>query len=387
MLNFEYWNPTKILFGKGQIASISREIPAGTKVLMTYGGGSIRANGVYDQVKAALAHCTVIEFGGIQPNPEYRTLMEAVKLARAEKAGFLLAVGGGSVLDGTKFIAAAIPFEGEPWDIVRKNAEVKSAVPLASVLTLPATGSEANPFAVISRSETGEKLAFSSPHVYPRFSVLDPETTFSLPPRQIANGIVDAFVHTLEQYLTFPARAELNDRFAEAILQTLVEIGPKTLANPQDYDARATFVWTATMALNGLIGCGVPQDWATHMIGHELTALYGIDHARTLAVVAPHLYRVLRRDKAAKLLQYGERVWGIREGAEEERIEAAIRRTEEFFESLGVPTLLARYEGVRPETPKEVASRLERRGMTKLGERGAVAPAVVEEILSRSLAA
>jgi len=387
MLNFEYWNPTKILFGKGQIASISREIPAGTKVLMTYGGGSIRANGVYDQVKAALAHCTVIEFGGIQPNPEYRTLMEAVKLARAEKAGFLLAVGGGSVLDGTKFIAAAIPFEGEPWDIVQKNAEVKSAVPLASVLTLPATGSEANPFAVISRSETCEKLAFSSPHVYPRFSVLDPETTFSLPPRQIANGIVDAFVHTLEQYLTFPARAELNDRFAEAILQTLVEIGPKTLANPQDYDARATFVWTATMALNGLIGCGVPQDWATHMIGHELTALYGIDHARTLAVVAPHLYRVLRRDKAAKLLQYGERVWGIREGAEEERIEAAIRRTEEFFESLGVPTRLARYEGVRPETPKEVASRLERRGMTKLGERGAVAPAAVEEILSRSLAA
>jgi NADP-dependent alcohol dehydrogenase len=387
MLNFEYWNPTKILFGKGQIASISLEIPAGTKVLMTYGGGSIRANGVYDQVKAALAHCTVIEFGGIQPNPEYRTLMEAVKLARAEKAGFLLAVGGGSVLDGTKFIAAAIPFEGEPWDIVQKNAEVKSAVPLASVLTLPATGSEANPFAVISRSETGEKLAFSSPHVYPRFSVLDPETTFSLPPRQIANGIVDAFVHTLEQYLTFPARAELNDRFAEAILQTLVEIGPKTLANPQDYDARATFVWTATMALNGLIGCGVPQDWATHMIGHELTALYGIDHARTLAVVAPHLYRVLRRDKAAKLLQYGERVWGIREGSEEERIEAAIRRTEEFFESLGVPTRLARYEGVRPETPKEVASRLERRGMTKLGERGAVAPAVVEEILSRSLAA
>ena len=387
MLNFEYWNPTKILFGKGQIASISREIPAGTKVLMTYGGGSIRANGVYDQVKAALGHCAVVEFGGIQPNPEYRTLMEAVKLARAEKAGFLLAVGGGSVLDGTKFIAAAIPFDGEPWDIVQKHAEVKSAVPLGSVLTLPATGSEANPFAVISRSETGEKLAFSSPHVYPKFSVLDPETTFSLPTRQIANGIVDAYVHTLEQYLTFPAHAELNDRFAESILQTLIEIGPKTLANPRDYDARATFVWTATMALNGLIGCGVPQDWATHMIGHELTALYGIDHARTLAVVAPHLYRVLRRDKAAKLLQYGERVWGIRDGAEEDRIEAAIRRTEEFFESLGVPTRLSRYEGVRPETPREVAERLKQRGMEKLGERGAVAPAVVEEILSRSLAA
>lgn len=387
MENFVFWNPTKILFGKGQIAAIRNEIPAGTRVLMTYGGGSIRANGVYDQVMAALKHCHVLEFGGIQPNPEYETLMKAVRLARAERAEFLLAVGGGSVLDGTKFIAAAIPFEGEPWDILQKHAEVKSALPLASVLTLPATGSEANPYAVISRAETGEKLAFSSPHVYPRFSVLDPETTFTLPPRQVANGIVDAYVHVLEQYLTYPAKAELNDRFAESILQTLIEVGPKTLAHPADYDARATFVWTTTMALNGLIGCGVPQDWATHMIGHELTALYGIDHARTLAVVAPHLYRVMRRDKAAKLLQYGERVWGIRLGSEEERIEAAIRRTEEFFESLGVPTRLARYEGVKPETPRLVAERLERRGMAKLGERGAVAPPVVEEILRRSLAA
>lgn len=387
MENFAFWNPTKILFGKGQIAAISGEIPAGTKVMVTYGGGSIRSNGVYDQVMAALKQCRVVEFGGIQPNPEYETLMQAVRLARAEKAEFLLAVGGGSVLDGTKFIAAAIPFEGEPWDIVQKHAEVKSAVPLGSVLTLPATGSEANPYAVISRAETGEKLAFSSPHVYPKFSVLDPETTFTLPPRQVANGIVDAYVHVMEQYLTYPAKAELNDRFAESILQTLIEVGPKTLARPTDYDVRATFVWAATMALNGLIGCGVPQDWATHMIGHELTALYGIDHARTLAVVAPHLYRVMKQDKAAKLLQYGERVWGIREGSEEERIEAAIRRTEEFFESLGVPTRLARYEGVKPETPRLVAERLERRGMAKLGERGAVAPAVVEQILERSLAA
>jgi NADP-dependent alcohol dehydrogenase len=217
--------------------------------------------------------------------------------------------------------------------------------------------------------------------------VLDPETTFSLPPRQVANGIVDAYVHTMEQYLTFPAHAELNDRFAEAILQTLIEVGPKTLAQPTDYDARAAFVWTATMALNGLIGCGVPQDWATHMIGHELTALYGIDHARTLAVVAPHLYRVLRQDKEAKLVQYGERVWGIRQGSPQERAEEAIRRTEQFFESLGVPTRLARYEGVRADTPREVAERLKRRGMEKLGERGAVVPPVVEEILRRSLAA
>lgn len=387
MQNFEYYNPTRILFGKGQIAAIGKEIPSGTRVLLTYGGGSVKANGVYQQAISALAHCHVLEFGGIGPNPEYETLMRAVHLARQQQAGFLLAAGGGSVLDGTKFIAAAIPFAGEPWDIVRNGAPVSSAVPLGSILTLPATGSESNPFAVISRAATGEKLAFSSVHVYPRFSVLDPETTFSLPPRQVANGIVDAFVHTLEQYITFPVPAGLNDRFAESILQTLIEVGPETLAHPSDYGARAIFVWSATMALNGLIGCGVPQDWATHMIGHELTALYGIDHARTLAVVAPHLYRVLSQHKAAKLAQYAERVWGIRAGSGPEKIETAIRRTEEFFESLGVPTRLSRYQNVRPDTPAVVAERLEKRGMTKLGERGAVGPATVREILSRSLAA
>lgn len=387
MFNFEYQNTTKILFGKGQIAAIAKEIAPGSKVMITYGGGSIKANGVYAQTLKALEACKVIEFGGIEPNPEYATLMKAVKLGREEKVDLLLAVGGGSVLDGTKFIAAAIPFEGEPWDIVEKGAAVERAVALASILTLPATGSESNSFAVISRREKGQKLAFSSVHSYPKFAVLDPETTFSLPAKQVANGIVDAYMHTLEQYLTFPAKAELNDRFAEGILQTLIEVGPKTLADPKDYDARATFVWSATLALNGLIGCGVPQDWATHMIGHELTALYGIDHARTLAVVAPHLYRVCADGKRAKLLQYGERVWGIREGSAEERIEAAIRKTEEFFESLGVPTRLAKYEGVKKDTPQLVASTLESRGMAKLGEQGEVTPAVVAEVLARSLAA
>lgn len=387
MFNFEYQNTTKILFGKGQIAAIAKEIAPGSKVMITYGGGSIKANGVYAQTLKALEACKVIEFGGIEPNPEYATLMKAVKLGREEKVDLLLAVGGGSVLDGTKFIAAAIPFEGEPWDIVEKGAAVERAVALASILTLPATGSESNSFAVISRREKGQKLAFSSVHSYPKFAVLDPETTFSLPAKQVANGVVDAYMHTLEQYMTFPAKAELNDRFAEGILQTLIEVGPKTLADPKDYDARATFVWSATLALNGLIGCGVPQDWATHMIGHELTALYGIDHARTLAVVAPHLYRVCAAGKREKLLQYGERVWGLREGSAEERIEAAIRKTEEFFESLGVPTRLAKYDGVRAETPQLVASTLESRGMAKLGEQGEVTPAVVAEVLARSLAA
>lgn len=387
MYNFEFYNPTKILFGKGQIASISKEIPADAKVLITYGGGSIHKNGVYGQVMDALAGRTVLEFGGIEPNPEYDTLMGAVELVRREKVDLILAVGGGSVLDGTKFIAAAAPFAGEPWDILTKGAKVESAVALASVLTLPATGSESNTFAVISRRSTGQKLAFGSVHCYPKFAVLDPETTFSLPSRQVANGVVDAFVHTLEQYMTFPVHAELNDRFAEAILQTLIEVGPKTLAAPQDYDLRATFVWSATMALNGLIGSGVPQDWATHMIGHELTALYGIDHARTLATVVPHLFRVQTEGKRAKLLQYAERVWGIRAGSDEERCEQGIRKTEEFFQSLGVPTRLSDYPDVKPETPALVAGQLKTNGATKLGERQDITPETVETILARSLAA
>lgn len=387
MQNFEFYNPTHILFGKGQIAAIPAHIPAGARVLLTAGGGSIKVNGVYEQALKALEGRQVTEFWGIEPNPEYATLMRAVEIVRREKIDLILAVGGGSVLDGTKFIAAAAEFDGEPWDILTKGAGVNSATPLASILTLPATGSESNTFAVISRRETGEKLAFGSPKVYPRFAVLDPETTFSLPLKQVANGVADAFTHVCEQYLTFPAGAALQDRFAESILRTLLEVGPKTLANPTDYEARAVFVWSATMALNGLIGAGVPQDWSTHMIGHELTALYGIDHARTLAVVLPHLLRVQKVQKLEKLAQFAERVWDIREGTAEEKAEAAIRRTEAFYESLGIPTKLSKYDNIAPETPETVAEKLEKRGMAKIGERGEVTPARVREILALSLAA
>jgi NADP-dependent alcohol dehydrogenase len=386
MLNFTYQNPTKILFGRGQIANIPAEIPKGAKILLTYGGGSIHRNGVYEQTRKALAGHTVVEFGGIEPNPEYRTLMKAVEIGRSEKVDLLLAAGGGSVIDGTKFIAAAIPFEGEPWDLLSSHAAVTSAIPLAAILTLPATGSESNSFAVVSRSETSQKLAFSSPFSYPMFSVLDPEVTFSLPPRQVANGVVDAFVHTIEQYLTFPVNAPLQDRFAESILQTLIEVGPQTLAKPTDYDLRASFVWAATMALNGLIGQGVPQDWSTHMIGHELTALYGIDHARTLASVLPHLLRVQSKHKAEKLIQYAARVWGVRDGSPEQRIEAAIGATEKFFESLGVPTRLKAYVQVKADAPATIAHRLTVGGMTRLGERQEVTPESVEKILELSLA-
>lgn len=380
MENFTFHNPVRVHFGKGQIAKLAAEIPAGTKVLLTYGGGSIKANGVYDQVMKALSGREVLEYGGIEPNPRFETLMPAVELARREGVTFLLAVGGGSVLDGTKFIAAAVNFDGDPWDILAKGARVASAMPLGAVLTLPATGSEMNSSAVVTRWETREKLAFSSRHVYPRFSILDPETTFSLPPRQVGNGIVDAFVHTTEQYLTYPADAPLQDRMAEAILSTLIEVGPKTLADPTDYQARASFMWSATMALNGIIGVGVPQDWATHSIGHELTALHGLDHGQTLAVVLPAILEVKREQKAQKLLQYAERVWGIREGSDDQRMKQAIDRTRAFFESVGVPTRLADY-GVSPDTIPTIVKRMEGRGEVALGEREDIGPSTVQQIL------
>jgi NADP-dependent alcohol dehydrogenase len=381
MQNFEYQNPVKVLFGRGQIAHLAAEIPAGARILMTYGGGSIKRNGVYAQVRSALAGRDVLEFGGIEPNPLYETAMKAVAMVREKKIDFLLSVGGGSVLDATKFIAAAALFEGEPWDIVAKSAPVKAAVPLGCVLTLPATGSEMNQNSVMSRRETGEKLPFYSPHVYPRFSVLDPETTFSLPPRQVANGVVDAFAHVLEQYLTYPAKAPLQDRFAEAILLTLVEEGPKALANPTDYDARANVMWCATLALNGLIGCGVPQDWSTHMIGHEITALRGLDHGQTLAVIFPENLNARRGAKREKLLRYAERIWGIREGAVDQRIDAAIARTREFFECLGVRTRLSDY-GIGPEIADTVAERLRERGWTGIGERQDLDPTLARKIVA-----
>lgn len=380
MQNFMYCNPVRIIFGKGSIAELSELISPDEKVMITYGGGSIKRNGVYDQVMDALKESTVIEFGGIEPNPRFETLMKAVEKAREEEVDFLLAVGGGSVVDGTKFIAAAIPFEpGNEWEILSRRAEIEDAIPFGCVLTLPATGSEMNPTAVISRGETTEKLVFSSPLVYPQFSILDPESTYTLPERQTVNGIVDTFVHIAEQYLTFPVGAALQDRQAEGLILALLEEGPKALRTPNEYSVRANLMWISTQALNGLIGCGVPGDWATHMIGHELTALYGIDHARTLAVVLPALLRHQKVRKAEKLLQYAERVWGIREGSRDDRIEAGIARTEEFFHSMGVPTRLSDYS-IGAEAADAVAERIRKRG-AKFGEHGDIGPQEIAEIL------
>ncbi|WP_300828147.1 iron-containing alcohol dehydrogenase [uncultured Rikenella sp.] len=382
MNNFTFCNPTKLIFGKGTIARIAREIPAGAKIMMTYGGGSIRRNGVYDQVTAALKGRGAVEFGGIEPNPQYETLVKAVELARAEGVDFLLAVGGGSVIDGTKFIATALKYEGDPWDFLLDPSKAVDAVPLATVLTLPATGSEMNNGAVVSRKELNEKLAFHNPKCYPLFSVLDPEVCYSLPQRQIVNGIVDSFAHTLEQYLTFDTQAMVMDRWAEGLLQTLVELGPKLVERHDRYDEVANFMLTATMALNGFIAMGVPQDWATHMIGHELTALHGLDHGVTLAIVYPGMMRVMRREKFDKLVQYAERVWGAT-GTPEEKAEAAIVKTDEFFRALGMKTRLSEH-GIGQETIDFIVERFRKRGWN-LGETGKVTPERVAEILRERL--
>jgi NADP-dependent alcohol dehydrogenase len=384
MYNFEYQNPVKIIFGKGEISKTGMNIPEGSKILLTYGGGSIFKNGVYEQVKASIKGFEVIEFGGIEPNPHYETLMKAVEIAKSEGITFLLSVGGGSVLDGTKFIAAAARFtKGDPWKILSRRAPVLDAIPIGAVLTLPATGSEMNSGAVVTRVEYQEKLSFLSPFVMPVFSILDPEVMFSLPERQIANGIVDAFVHVIEQYLTFPVNSPIQDRFAESILITLVEEGPKVLANRSDYEANANLMWSTTMALNGLIGVGVPQDWATHMIGHELTAYHGIDHARTLAVVLPGIMHINREQKADKILQLGKRVWGVTDGDVDERINLTIQKTVEFFESVGIPTRLSAYN-LSTEIIDTITDRFEKRGY-KIGEKANVGPAEIRLILEDRL--
>jgi NADP-dependent alcohol dehydrogenase len=384
MENFTYFNPTRIHFGRGQIATIDRELPPQSRVLLLAGRGSIRANGVYEQVRKALGKRVLFEFFGVEANPDYDTLMKAVELARRENIDWVLAAGGGSVLDGAKFVAAAVPYAGDTWEILlTRGSKLQTALPVGTVLTLPGTGSEANGAAVISRRSIRQKLAFIHPLAFPRFSILDPETTFTLPERQISNGIADAFTHVIEQYLTYPARAAIQDRFAESVMRVLIDEGPKSAKNPTDYDSRANVVWAATWALNGAIGAGVPQDWASHMIGHELTALHGIDHARTLAIVLPSLLNVQRAGKGAKLVQYAERVWGVAKGSEAARIDAAIEKTRGFYELLGLRTRLGDYS-VNVETASEVASRLKARGLLKIGERGDITPEVVERILRQA---
>lgn len=385
MLNFEFKNPTKILFGKGEIAKISQEIPENANILLLYGGGSIKKNGVYEQVTEALKNFDYIEFGGIPANPEYEVLMDALAIIKSEKIDYLLAVGGGSVIDGTKFLSSAALYQGEePWDILKKGIRTEVGMPFGTVLTLPATGTEMNSGSVISRRETGEKLGMGGPGLFPQFSVLDPTVVASIPKRQIANGITDAFTHVMEQYMTYPVGADLQDRLAESVMNSLVATAPKVMENPADYTAAANFMWCCTMALNGLIQKGVPTDWAIHAMGHELTALYGIDHARTLAIIAPRHYAYFLENKKEKLAQYGERVWNITEGSVEERAKAAIEKTEQFFQSLEIPTHLSEYTAEYEGTAEKVSNTLKERGWVALGEHKAVTPEAVKAIVEGS---
>jgi len=385
MQAFEFANPTKLIFGNDTIAKLATELPRGVKVMMLYGGGSIKRNGIYDQVQAALKDFEVIEFGGIPANPEYDKLLEALAIIKKEKVEYLLAVGGGSVIDGVKFLSAAALYEGdEPWDILKNSIRTEKGMPFATVLTLPATGSEMNSGAVITRAETKEKRAMGGPGLFPKFSILDPAVVHSIPKRQLANGVTDAFTHVLEQYMTYPAGALLQDRICEGIMQTLVEIAPRIIADPTNYEAASNFMWSCTMALNGIIRLGVPTDWAVHMMGHELTALYGIDHARTLAILAPSHYRYNFEDKKEKLAQFGERIWGVTEGTLEEKAKAGIEKMEDFFHSMEIKTTLAEYTDDYEGTAETVAQVFTDRNWLKIGERQKLGPADVLEIVKMS---
>ena len=386
MLNFELYNPTNLVFGKGQIEKLATLVPQGAKILITYGGGSIFKNGIHAQVIENLKGFEIVEFGGIEANPHFETLMKAVAVVKEQNIDFILAVGGGSVIDGTKFISAAAKFDGNPIDILQKRLLIKdlsNVIPFGTILTLPATGSEMNSGSVVTIESTKEKLAFGGSALFPKFSICDPTVIESLPKRQLQNGIVDAYTHVLEQYLTYVHDGFLQDRIAEGILQTLIEIGPKVVENPKDYALASNFMWSCTMALNGLIQKGVPQDWATHMIGHELTALYGIDHARTLAVVGPNLYRVMFETKKGKLAQYGQRIFNLT-GTEDEIAKQAIDKTVEFFHTMGMETKLSDYTKEYDSTANFIVNRFEERGWLGLGEKQNITLEKVKSIVEMS---
>ena len=386
MLNFELYNPTNLIFGKGQIEKLSTLVPQGAKILLAYGGGSIFKNGIYDQVINTLKGFEIVEFAGIEPNPHFETLMKAVDVIKEQNIDFILAVGGGSVIDGVKFISAAVHFDGNPIDILQKRVltkDLSKIVPFGTILTLPATGSEMNSGGVVTIESTQEKLSFGGSALFPKFSICDPTVIESLPKRQLQNGVVDAYTHVLEQYLTYPHEGYLQDRIAESILQTLIQVGPEVVENPKDYALASNFMWSCTMALNGLIQKGVPSDWATHMIGHELTALYGIDHARTLAVVGPNLYRVMFETKKGKLAQYGKRIFNLT-GTEDEIANEAINKTVEFFHTLGMETKLSDYTKEFDKTADFIVNRFEERGWLGLGEKQNITLEKVKSIVEMS---
>jgi len=385
MKNFDYYNPTHIVFGQDRLSELDKLIPANAKVMVLFGSGSVKRYGTLDKVISQLGERDVVEFGGIEPNPQFDTLMKAVEIVKAQQVDFLLAVGGGSVMDGTKFVAIAALVDSNHSDLLLHGfgpVPVDSAIPLGCVATLPATGSEMNSGAVISYKN--QKYPFMSPLNFPKFSILDPDLTLTLPKEQIANGVADAFVHVFEQYVTYPVDAKIQDRFSEGVLQTLIEDGPVTFNDNDNMAARKNFIWSATSALNGIIGVGVPQDWTAHMIGHELTATFDIAHGRTLAIILPSLMRERKTQKRAKLLQFAERVWNISEGTDDQKIDNAIDKTEAFFNSLEIVTKLSHY-GVDEAGIDTVIEKMEKMKLTHLSETGDLTLNIVRKILIAAL--
>ncbi len=381
MKNFEYYNPVRVIFGKDNYHKLPELLAPYTKIMLAFGKGSIKQNGIYDKIKSNLGDKAHVEFWGIEPNPTYKTLMRAVEIVKNENVDFILAAGGGSVIDGVKFICAAVKYtDGDAWDIMAKSIKIKDALKFGSILTLPATGSEMNSNLVITHEGIGEKLAYSSPLLFPTFSILDPEAMYSLPDRQISNGVIDAFVHITEQYITYPVNAAVQDAWSSSLLKVLIETGPKVLKDRTNYDENSNLMWAATMALNGLLSAGVPTDWSTHYIGHELTAMYGLDHAVTLAIVLPGVLTVMKEYKKDKLLHFAKNVWNLNLDNPDESIDIAIRLTEEFFKSLGVKTKLSDY-GIGKDGIEELCSRLERKNYTRLGENKNISPDIVRQIL------
>lgn len=388
MFNFEYFNPTRIVFGEKSIDKLDKLVPENANILITYGRGSVKKYGTLEKVKNALGNRKISEFGGIEPNPPYETLIEGIELVKKENINFLLAIGGGSVIDGTKFIAAATFYEGDPLTILENGSKgpthLNKTIPFGTILTLPAAGSEMNCVSVVTQKTIKCKFRFFSESLFPKFSILDPTITYTLPQRQVANGIVDTFIHVTEQYLTYPVDARIQDRYAESILQTLIEIGKETIENPNDYNSRANLIWAATSAQNGIIGVGVPQDWSSHKISYEITSLFGVDHAQALAIIMPYLINNRKESKRLKLLQFAKRVWNIEEPNEDLAIEKSIEKTREFFEELGVKTHLSDY-GIKADDINIIIENLTKHGNIALSERQDITPEISREILQQAL--
>ncbi|BBI36379.1 iron-containing alcohol dehydrogenase [Cohnella abietis] len=381
MNSFELYNPTKLVFGADKIGQLGELVtPYGKRILLVYGGGSIKSSGLYNDVLYQLEGIGAIvhELPGIEPNPRLATVNKGINICRAEKIDFILAVGGGSVIDAAKAIAAGALYDGDVWDFTVRQATIQEALPLGTVLTLAATGSEMNGNSVISNWETKQKRAMGSKLIYPKFSILDPKLTYTVPANQTVNGIVDIMSHVFEQYFSLTTDIPLQERFAESILLTVIENGEKALENGSDYDARANLLLAGTYALNGTLPNGVSTDWATHGIEHEVSAIYDIAHGAGLAIIFPNWMKHVYKERASKFVQYAVRVWGVDPNgkSDDEIALEGIEATRNYFTRIGAPATLGEL-GINDEQLDRMAEEA-----TKYGPIGSFKMLSKEDVLS-----